>query len=117
MNYDQASTTDLTRVSIAGCATNHAAAPVNSVALDGLIAEAPLGPEWHQTEITAQQVVFERTVDGQRTTLMYSATPIAPLPDDEGFLRFAETQKGQELSKLEKVSVHYNRAEKKGVVR
>lgn len=93
----------------------HAATPVDSVVLEGLIAEVPPGSEWHRAESTSQQAAFERTADGQRTTLTYSTTPIAPLPDDEAFLRFAEARKKEELSKLEMVSVHYNWVQKKDV--
>lgn len=92
----------------------HAATPVDSVALDGLVVTVPFGSEWRRIENTPQRAVIERIADGQRTTLSFSAQPMAPLPEDQAFLRFAEDQQTRALSKLEKVSVHYNWTKKDG---
>lgn len=86
----------------------HAVTPVESVTLDGLTAEVSLGAGWTRSESTSQQVVFERTVDGRRATLSFSATPIELLPDNEAFFRFAEHRQEAVLSKLKMVGVHYN---------
>jgi hypothetical protein len=94
----------------------HAATPVNRVILDSLVAEIPTGAVWRHIESTSQRAVLERTADGQRTTLSLSDQPIAPLPDDKAFLRFAEDQQTSSLSKLEMVSIHYNGTHKKGAL-
>lgn len=93
----------------------HADTPVKSVMLDGLTVEVLLGAGWTQSESTSQQVVFERTVDGQRVTLSFSSNLIEPLSEDQAFLRFAEQRQEEVLSKLEMVSVHYNRVDDNGV--
>jgi hypothetical protein len=92
----------------------HAATPVDSVTLESLVAEVPPGTVWHRVESKSQRAVFGRTADGKHTTLSISEQPIRPLPEDHAFQRFAEDQQAQLLSKLEMVSVHYNRTQKKG---
>lgn len=101
-------------VALLGLQGLHAAAAVDRVALDGLNAVVPADAGWRRTESTTRQVVFERTVDGQRTTLSYSAQPMEPVPEDKAFLRFAEDRQGKALSKLERVSLHYNWTHKQG---
>ena len=70
--------------------------------------------EWRRIENTPRRAVFERTADGQRTTLSFSAQPMSPLPEDQAFLRFAEDQQREALAKLEKESAHYNWTGKDG---
>jgi hypothetical protein len=90
----------------------HATTPDESVTLNSLIAEVP--PGWRRVESTSERAVFERATNGQRMTFSLSAQPIAPLPEDKAFLRFAEEHQSGQLSKLEMVSIHYNSTRKGG---
>jgi hypothetical protein len=69
---------------------------------------------WHRVEGTSQRAIYEHVAGGQRATLSISEQPLGPLPEGKTFLQFAEEQQEATLSKLERVSVHYNSTRKMG---
>jgi hypothetical protein len=91
-----------------------AAPAAKTITLNGLVAEVPQEAGWSLTTSSPQQAVLERTGDLQRTTLSFATSPIAALPEDQAFLRFAEDRQQEVVSKLEMVSVHFNRTQRNG---
>lgn len=85
----------------------HAATPPETAKLDGLTIQLPPDAGWSRVKNSAQQIVYERTIQDQPVTLSFSTTAIESQPDNQAFFRFAEARQAQTFSRLEMVSVHY----------